>query len=150
MIRQNSGLSIDTVLLPYVALVKMLQLRLINILIRTYNITPSEAYDIWSKALVKQDPRICEILDAIIASEPRGIPIIINRNPTINYGSILQMFCVGYTKTLTMSVPLQVLPSLAADFDGKLRSIREILRNTLPSLKPLNCWKLLRALSTEI
>ena len=32
---------------------------------------------------------------------------------------ILQMFCVGYTDTLTMSVPLQVLKLLGADFDGK-------------------------------
>ena len=29
------------------------------------------------------------------------------------------MWCVGYSDTLTMSVPLQVLRSLAADFDGK-------------------------------
>ena len=28
------------------------------------------------------------------------------------------MYCIGYTDTLTMSVPLQCLPSLAADFDG--------------------------------
>ena len=49
----------------------------------------------------------------------RGIPLLINRNPTINYGSILQMFCVGMNKDLdhdyTMSLPLQILPLLAAD-----------------------------------
>ena len=28
------------------------------------------------------------------------------------------MYCIGYSDTLTMSVPLQVLKSLAADFDG--------------------------------
>ena len=42
-----------------------------------------------------------------------------NRNPTINYGSLLQMFCVGMNKDLdhdyTMSLPLQILPLLAAD-----------------------------------
>ena len=68
-----------------------------------------------------------------------------------NYGSIMQMFCIGYTDTLTMSVPLQALKPLAADFDGKLKKIRkyytilivvEYLGKTLPSLKPLNCWKL--------
>lgn len=32
----------------------------------------------------------------------------------------MQMFCVGFTDTLTMSVPLQALKPLAADFDGKL------------------------------
>ena len=36
------------------------------------------------------------------------------------YGGILQMFCVGFTETYTMAVPLQVLKSLAADFDGRM------------------------------
>ena len=34
---------------------------------------------------------------------------------TIAYGGILQMFCIGFTETYTMAVPLQVLKSLAAD-----------------------------------
>ena len=33
--------------------------------------------------------------------------------------AILQMYCIGYTDTLTMSIPLQILPLLAADFDGE-------------------------------
>ena len=40
-------------------------------------------------------------------------------NKTICYGSIQQAFCIGYTDTLTMSVSLQSLKPLAADFDGK-------------------------------
>ena len=34
---------------------------------------------------------------------------------TISYGSILGMFCIGFTETYTMAIPLQVLPLLAAD-----------------------------------
>lgn len=86
VIRQDSSLRIDQVKLPYVALVKMLQQRIINILIRTYNISPSDAYNIWSKAIAKKDERICEIITAIINSNPEGLPVIINRNPTINFG----------------------------------------------------------------
>lgn len=37
------------------------------------------------------------------------------KNLTIAYGGILQMFCVGFTETYTMAVPLQVLKMLAAD-----------------------------------
>ena len=29
------------------------------------------------------------------------------------------MFCIGFTESYTMAVPLQILKSLAADFDGK-------------------------------
>lgn len=127
VIRQDATLRIDQVKLPYVELVKCLQQRIINILIRTYNISPSEAYDIWQRAISKKDERIGEIIDAIIRSEPEGLPVIINRNPTINYGSILQVFCVGYTDTLTMSVPLQVLKIMGADFDGDVLNIFHII-----------------------
>lgn len=89
VIRQDSSLRIDQVKLPYVALVKMLQQRIINILIRTYNISPSDAYEIWKDSLATKDERICEIITAIIQSEPEGLPVIINRNPTINFGKII-------------------------------------------------------------
>jgi hypothetical protein len=56
-----------------------------------------------------------------------GIPLLINRNPTINYGSIMQVYCVGYTDTLTMSVSLQSLKPLAADFDGDILNILHII-----------------------
>lgn len=57
------------------------------------------------------------------------------------------MYCVGFTDTLTLSVPLQILKLLAADFDGKQNiSYRNFdNKSTLPSLKPLNCWKLVTA-----
>ena len=45
----------------------------------------------------------------------QGIPIIINRNPSINYGSILQMYCVDINFEHTMEIPLQILGPLAAD-----------------------------------
>lgn len=51
--------------------------------------------------------------------------------PTINYGSILQMYCVGFTDTLTLSVPLQILKLLAAD---KLVDYRRHLVIEVPSL----------------
>lgn len=127
VIRQDPTLRIDQIKLPYVELVKCLQQRIINILIRTYNISPSDAYDIWARAVASKDERVAEIIDAIIKSEPEGLPCIINRNPTINYGSILQVFCIGYTDTLTMSVSLQVLKIMGADFDGDVLNIFHII-----------------------
>lgn len=115
VIRQDATLRVDQVKLPYVELVKCLQQQIINILVRNYNISPSEAYDKWYRAIAKKDDRIAEILDNLIAASPEGLPVLINRNPTINYGSILQCFCVGYTDTLTMSVPLQAIKSMGAD-----------------------------------
>lgn len=76
VIRQDASLRIDQVKLPYVELVKCLQQRIINILIRTYNISPSDAYDIWFRAIANKDERVAEIIDAIIHSEPEGLPVI--------------------------------------------------------------------------
>ncbi len=127
VIRQDATLRVDQIKLPYVTLVKCLQQRIINILVRNYNISPSDAYDIWYRAVAKKDERVAEIIDNIIRSHPEGLPVLINRNPTINYGSILQVFCVGQTDTLTMSVSLQCLKSLAADFDGDVLNILIII-----------------------
>ena len=56
---------------------------------RNYNISPSEAYDRWYRAIAKKDDRIAEILDNFIHANSEGLPVLINRNPTINYGSII-------------------------------------------------------------
>lgn len=86
VITQDPSLRIDQVKLPYIELVIVLQQRIINILKRTYNISPSEAYDIWEKAQVKYNPRVADIIMSIIHSYPEGLPVLINRNPTIAYG----------------------------------------------------------------
>ena len=115
VIAQDANLRIDQITLPYVELVITQQQRIINILHRTYNMSMEEAYSKWEKAITKKDERIVEIINAIIHSHPEGLPVLLNRNPTIAYGSILQMFCVGMTDTLTIGIPLQILKFLAAD-----------------------------------
>jgi hypothetical protein len=123
----NPKLRIDEVILPYSALVELLQQQIINILHKSYNISYSDAYNIWYRANIQKDQRICDIINALIKNSGRGLPLMINRNPTIAYGGILQMFCVGMTDTYTMGVPLQILPLLAADFDGDVLNIFYII-----------------------
>lgn len=127
VIRQDASLRVDQIKLPYVELVKTLQQQIINILVRNYNISPAEAYEKWYRSIAKKDERIAEIINNIIHAHPEGLPVLINRNPTINYGSILQVFCVGFTDTLTMSVPLQSIKPMAADFDGDVLNIMHII-----------------------
>ena len=127
VIRQDPTLRVDQIKLPYVELVKCLQQQIINILVRTYNWTPSEAYNKWYRSIAKRDERVAEILNNLIHSNPEGLPVILNRNPTINYGSILQMWCVGFTDTLTISVSPQSIKPMAADFDGDVLNIMHII-----------------------
>lgn len=91
VIVQNPDLRIDQVTLPYIALVIMMEQRIKNILHRMYNISFAEAHQIWYRAIIEPDDKIKGILDSIIQDYREkgmpGIPVIINRNPTIGYGS---------------------------------------------------------------
>lgn len=129
VIKQNPDLRIDQIELPYVELVITLEQRIINILHRTYNITFQEAYDKWFKAVNNIDDTIVKIIRDILKTDcnGEGLPVILNRNPTINYGSILQMYCVGINFNYTISVPLQILSPLAADFDGDSLNVFHII-----------------------
>ena len=94
----NPRLRIDQVTMPYAAMVELMQQTIVNILQKTYNITYSEAYNIWSKAQRVKDQRVWNIIEGLIKDSPNGIPIIINRNPTINhcFGNIaINVACIG-------------------------------------------------------
>lgn len=132
VITAHMDLHIDEIKLPYNCLVEILQQRIINVLRRTYSISYSDAYDIWYKANIQPDKRVKDIINSIISTscDGRGIPFIINRNPTIAYGGYLQMFCVGMTDAYTMEIPLRVLQLLCADFDGDILNIMLIINDS--------------------
>ena len=72
-------MEVDSVKLPYFALVELLKPTIVNILKKSYNITYSDAYKIWYKAQINKDDRVWSIIDQFI--KERGyIPILINRN----------------------------------------------------------------------
>ena len=137
VIRQEPSLRVDQVTLPYKALVILLKGQIENILHRMYNISFQEAYDRWYKAVSAVDPVILKILEMLIQHghinpetglEEPGIPALINRNPSINYGSIQAVFIVGIsTDSYTMGVSLQCLKPLEADFDGDVLNIMLII-----------------------
>lgn len=73
-------LRIDEIKLPYAALVECLQQTIVNILHKLYNVTYSEAWDIWYKSQLEVSERVVTIINNIISNYDRGIPFIINRN----------------------------------------------------------------------
>lgn len=79
VIAQEPQLEIDSVKLPYFALVELLQPTIINILKKSYNSTYSDAYKIWYKAQINKDMRVWSIIDQFI-KDKGYIPLLINRN----------------------------------------------------------------------
>lgn len=81
VIRQDPYLRQNHIRLPFAGLMELLQQIIINVLVRTHNISYSQAYKWWFKALVSgYDQTIYDIVDGLIKDQG-GLPIIINRNP---------------------------------------------------------------------
>jgi RNA polymerase rpb1, domain 2 len=150
VIKPDETLRIDEIRLPYVALVILLEQTIINFLVKSLSLTYTEAYKRWFKSQIVKDPFILNIIKNIINSKERGIAFIINRNPSINHGSLLQMYCVDVNEDdFTMSVPLQILKMLGADFDGDCMNImyiinKEFERRASKVLNPRNAMMISR------
>lgn len=124
-------LRIDEVSLSYAALTKLLEQPIINILHKSYSKSYSDAYDFWYKSCIVENDIIKDIIMSLINNHKngRGLPVLINRNPTINFGSMFQMHCTKMTTGYTMGVPLQILKPLGADFDGDVLNVMLIIND---------------------
>lgn len=122
-------LRINQVTMPYVAMVELMQQTIINILQKTHNISYSDAYKIWYKAKLEKNETVAQIIKGLIKAKG-GLPVLINRNPTICYGGILRMNVVDITDSYTLGLPLQILPLLAADFDGDVLNVAYIINES--------------------
>ena len=69
----------------------------------------------WYFASLKIEPRVKEIIDNLIKANK--IKVMINRNPTISYASMVYQNVVECTDGFTMGINQYVLKSLNADFD---------------------------------
>ena len=114
----NKG-KINEVEFPYLGFLYMYKPEIINLLCKLDNLTINEAYMIWLKATTKFNKKIYGIMQYIIKSyKPK---ILLNRNPTINFGSIMRMTIRKVKKDyndLTISIPINVCKAFNADFDG--------------------------------
>lgn len=123
VIRQDPSLHADEVKLSFHMLLELYQQVIINILVKSHSMTYPQAYKKWYKCVVKGwDKTIYDLLDGLI-KDSGGLPILINRNPTISYGGILRCRCIGINMNYTMSISLLILKPLAADFDGDTLNI---------------------------
>ena len=143
VIRQDVNLMPDQIKLPFHGLCELLQQVIINILVKTYNFSYADAYKKWYKAQGTGNDRVVyDIIDGLIKDNPDGgLPFLINRNPTISYGGILFVRCIGINMDFTMSISLLVLKLLAADFDGDTLNIlflmnQEFIRTAAEILSP--------------
>ena len=89
----------------------------------------NEAYIFLDSNRRYENPIIRQIIESLIQASGKGLPVIINRNPTIMYGGILSCKVVGISDNYSLMVPLQILRGLAADFDGDTLNILYLINN---------------------
>lgn len=119
----DNNLGIDEVKMPYKTLITYLEPNLVNMLHKfgmDFNAAAERIY----KAKLKADPYIAELIRTLIKSHPsgRGLPVMINRNPSLKLGNLLQVFCIDINEDLdgdyTMSTSERILSLIDGDYDG--------------------------------
>jgi len=114
----RSGYKLDEVSLPYLTFLHLYKFEIINIISRVKRIKFVDANEVWFQATLDMNEEIYMIMKKMIQDEEIGI--LLNRNPTISYGSILYLKVAGIKhdyEDLTMSVHNSILSLLAGDYD---------------------------------
>lgn len=114
--------SMDEVILPWGIMVNGLKLLILNYLVHRDKLSVNNALTRFNCALTNYDPRIEEILHEIIYNYPdHRLPVLIGRNPTIEYGSIMLLFVREFKtdpKDQTLAISATIVGPANIDFDG--------------------------------
>jgi len=143
IIPADPGQRLDEIVIPYIGFMELYKFQVINMISKIKDVNINTASKIWNKALVKRDKIVDEIIENLIAKG--NLSVLLNRNPTISFGSILYMKVIGVNEEIndyTMSIHNNILRLLAADYDGDCLNVimiaDESLKRTFESLNPIN------------
>lgn len=134
-------LKIDEVGMSYPAFRELWKFRIIYYIQKFYNCDLSAAVEMWEKSITF-NKGVYEIMKMIVKKEEPMI--ILDRNPTLNYYSVLRMrikYITESANNYTLKVNLSILPGLNADFDGDIlniialvdRAFKEMAKNYDPT-----------------
>jgi len=124
---------INEVRVPYIVFLEMYHYHIVNLLCKIDGMTVIEAENRWHKSLTKFDNRIYQIMEYLVKNTKNGMRKMLNRNPTISYGSMLTCKIVEVKKDfddLTLSISNNILGLLEGDYDGDVLN-----DNALPETK---------------
>ena len=129
----------DEVEVPYLAFLELYRFQLTNLLARMNGVTIAKANEMWHAAQTRFDRSVYAAMRELIkrgSPDGRGLPALINRNPSIAYGSILSVRIVEVKRDLrdyTMSIHNNVLKLMGADYDGDVLALIPLLDADLAS-----------------
>ena len=119
---QHQPYPMDEVLLPWGIMVQSLKLPILNFLMHRMHMNMSTAYTVFMNSLTKYDKRVDDCMTQFIQEYPGGrLCVLVGRNPTLAYGSIMQLFVREYKKDPsdeTMAINACDCEPANIDFDG--------------------------------
>ena len=118
--------------LPYLTFLELYQQEIINLIVKINGLSFTDATQEWFSAQTEFNPKVYEIMNYLLRNTKHKVKVLINRNPTINFGSFLCMEVAEVKSNyddLTCSLPVQILAPLNADFDGDVINIVALKSN---------------------
>ena len=90
IITPNSGsLRSNEIELPYVAGLELFRYEICNMYAKEMNVNIAQANAEWKRAKVHYNPIFYGLMDKLIRTDDAFLHLLINRNPSINYGSFM-------------------------------------------------------------
>lgn len=117
--------------ISYYTFLEVFKYHIIYYIMKLEDVTLAKAYKIWNDAKVFND-KVYEVMKFIIKT--RDCRVLLNRNPTINFYSMLLMKIrdvIYDDSNFALSIPLSILPGLNADFDGDILNLVGLLNSGL-------------------
>lgn len=112
----------DELHLPWGLAINLLNLHLRNKLMNKHGMTPNEALGFLLEHSLKYHPLIDQLFKELIDECPyKGLPVIFQRNPSLERGSIQAMFVTKIkpdASVTTVSLSILAVVGFNADFDG--------------------------------
>lgn len=130
-----AGYKIDELVVPYRQFLELYKFEIINILSKVKKISLKEAEIIHFNASLKMDEEVYSLMTKMI--KDNEVIVLLNRNPSINYGSILALRIAAIKhdfNDLTMSLHNSILTPLAGDFDGDVLNLYSLKDNETKEL----------------
>lgn len=129
---KSGRLNSDEVEISYVAFMELFRYEIQNLYTKTYGTTPAQTNNQWKKAVHRFDEKFYAIIEMMLHSpEYKGrLGIIINRNPSINYGSFMYVNIANVKKNFsdkTLTISGHDLVPMNADFDGDILNVFRII-----------------------
>ena len=119
---RSGRLDSDEIEISYVAFMELYRYEIQNLYAKMYDATPTQANSAWKKAINHFDERFYNVIDSMLHDpEYKGkLGVLINRNPSINYGSFIYVHIVSVKRDFsdkTLTISTHVLTPLNADFN---------------------------------